>query len=61
MNNPGYTVTADCTGTSTYPDLNAHFDLFIALDGRMFTFLRTDPGFVASGFELRGTAKRVGD
>jgi len=56
-----YTVTADCTGTSTYPDLDEHFDLFIAPDGSMFTFISTDPGVVAAGFELRGTAKRVGN
>jgi hypothetical protein len=27
----------------------------------MFTWVYTDPGFVASGPELRVTAKRVGD
>jgi hypothetical protein len=27
----------------------------------MFTFVRTNPEFVSSGFELRGTAKRVGE
>jgi hypothetical protein len=56
-----YTVTADCTGTSTYPDLDEHFDLFIAPDGSLFTFISTDPGVVVARFELRGTAKRVGD
>jgi hypothetical protein len=56
-----YTVKADCTGTVTYPDLQEHFDLFIAPDGSMFTFIATDPGVVAAGFELQGTAKRVGD
>jgi len=53
-----YTVKADCTGTLTFPD-GAQADLFIAPDGSMFTFVETDPGFVAAGFELRGTAKRV--
>jgi len=56
-----YTVNADCTGTVTYPDLKEHFDQFIAPDGSMFTFVSTDPGVVASGFALRGTAKRVSD
>ena len=56
-----YTVSADCTGSSTYPDLHAHFDQFIAPDGSMFTFIQTDPGSVSAGFEHRGTAKRVGD
>jgi len=27
----------------------------------MFTFVQTDPSTVTSGFELQGTAKRVGD
>jgi len=35
--------------------------MFVAPDGSMFTFVETDPGVVFSGFELRGTAKRVGD
>jgi hypothetical protein len=56
-----YTVKADCTGTVTYPDIGAHYDQFVAPDGSMFTFLETNPGFVGSGSEFRGTAKRVGD
>jgi hypothetical protein len=55
-----YTVNEDCTGTSTYTD-GTHYDEFIAPDGSMFTFVQTDPGVVASAFELQGTAKRVGD
>jgi hypothetical protein len=52
-----YTVKADCTGT-TY----GAFDLFIAPDGSMFTFVQIKPkSNVTSGFELQGTAKRVGD
>jgi len=54
-----YTVKADCTGTSTYD--GSHYDLFITPDGSMFTWVQTDPGSMLSGFELRGTAKRVGD
>ena len=50
-----YTVKADCTGTI------GSQDLFIAPDGSMFTFVQTDPSTVTSGFELQGTAKRVGD
>ena len=52
-----YTVKADCTGTA-YGEL----DLFIAPDGSKFTFVQIKPkSSVTSGFELQGTAKRVGD
>jgi hypothetical protein len=55
-----YTVKADCTGTVTSgPDAQ---DVFIAPDGSMFTFVQTKPPeTVTSGFELQGTANRVGD
>jgi hypothetical protein len=58
---PGtYTVKADCTGTVTYGPTEA-LDLFIAPDGSMFTFVQIKPSdAVTSGFELQGTAKRVG-
>jgi hypothetical protein len=55
-----YTVNRDCTSTVTYPDTGEHFDMFVAPDGSMFTWIQTDSGVVASAFELRGTAKRVG-
>ena len=52
-----YTVKADCTGTAY-----GVVDLFIAPDGSMFTFVQIKPkSNVTSGFELQGTAKRVGD
>ena len=52
-----YTVKADCTGTA-----GGAFDLFIAPDGSMFTFVQIKPkSNVTPGFELQGTAKRVGD
>src|SRR5215216_4998303 len=52
-----YTVKADCTGTA-----GGEFDLFIAPDGSMFTFVQIKPkSSVTSGFELRETAERVGD
>jgi hypothetical protein len=55
-----YSVKADCTGTATLDGNEVtHYDLFIAPDGSMLTFVQTDPGAVASGFALRGTAKRV--
>jgi hypothetical protein len=54
-----YEVKADCTGTTTTDGTES--DLFIAPDGSMFTWVYADPGVVASGSELRGTAKRVGD
>ena len=59
-----YTVKANCTGTVTFRGVGGattHGDIFIAPDGSMFTFVRTNPEFVSSGFELRGTAKRVGE
>ena len=56
-----YTVKADCTGTLTSAD-GSQSDLFIAPDGSMFTFVQIKPkSSVTSGFELQGTAKRVGD
>jgi hypothetical protein len=58
---PGtYTVKADCTGTVTYGPKEA-LDLYIAPNGSMFTFVQIKPSdAVTSGFELQGTAKRVG-
>ena len=57
-----YTVKADCTGTVTFAGPDApRLDLFIAPDGSKFTQVGTSPSeVVASGFELRATAKRVG-
>jgi hypothetical protein len=56
-----YTINADCTGTVTFAD-GSQIDLFIAPDGSMFTFVQTKPSeLVGSGFQPRGTAKRVGD
>jgi hypothetical protein len=54
-----YNVKADCTGTGTAA--GTQFDMFIAPDGSKFTFVIIKPkAFVASGFEERATAKRVG-
>ena len=56
-----YTVKANCTGTLTFAD-GSKIDLFIAPDGSMFTFVQTRPSEqVGSGFQPRGTAKRVGE
>ena len=49
-----YTVNADCTGTVT-TEGGTHYDLFIAPDGSMFTFVQTDSENVTSG-----TAQRIG-
>jgi hypothetical protein len=55
-----YTVKGDCTGTLNFAD-GSQIDLFIAPDGSMFTFVQTKPSeLVGSGFQPRGTAKRVG-
>jgi hypothetical protein len=59
-NSGTYTVKADCTGTATYGG-GVKIDLFIAPDGSMYTWVQVKPkSDVTSGFELRGTAKRVG-
>lgn len=55
-----YIVNSDCTGTGRYTD-GTHYDLFIAPDGSMFTFVLTNPGFVVAGFELQRTAKWVSE
>jgi hypothetical protein len=58
---PGtYTVKANCTGTLTFTN-GTRYDIFIAPDGSMFTFVHTNPELVSAGFEQRGTAKRVGE
>ena len=58
---PGtYTVKANCTGTLTFTN-GTRYDIFIAPDGSMFTFVHTNPELVSSGFEQRGTAKLVGE
>jgi hypothetical protein len=53
-------VKGNCTGTFTFTN-GTRYDMFIAPDGSMFTFVRTNPAFVTSGFEQRGSAKRVGE
>ena len=55
-----YTVNDDCTGTARYSD-GTRYDQFVAPDGSAFVFIQTDPGSVATGFELRATARRVSD
>jgi hypothetical protein len=55
-----YSVKADCTGTLTFTN-GTRYDIFIAPDGSKFAFVRTNPEFVSSGFEQRGSAKRVGE
>jgi hypothetical protein len=57
-----YTVKANCTGTVTFTDGAAtQGDVFVAPDGSMFAFVRTDPEDVAAGIDPRVTAKRVGE
>src|SRR5215212_8427806 len=58
---PGtYTLKANCTGTLTFRD-GTRYDIFIAPDGSMFTFVHTNPELVSASFEQRGSAKRVGE
>jgi len=55
-----YSVKADCTGTYTFGPTEV-LDMFIAPDGSKFTFVFVKPkSNVASLFEVRATAKRVG-
>ncbi len=56
-----YTVKANCTGTVTFTGGGAatQGDVFVAPDGSMFTFVRTNPEGVAAGIDPRVTAKRV--
>jgi hypothetical protein len=57
-----YSVKANCTGTVTFTDGAAtQGDVFIAPDGSMFAFVRTNPEDVAAGIDPRVTAKRVGE
>ena len=58
-----YTVKANCTGTVTFGGGGGatQGDIFIAPDGSMFAFVRTDPEDVAAGFDPQVTAKRVGE
>ena len=57
-----YTVKANCTGTVTFKDGAAtQGDVFVAPDGSMFAFVRTNPEDVAAGIDPRVTAKRVGE
>ena len=58
-----YSVKANCTGTVTFRGGGSatQGDVFIAPDGSKFAFVRTDPEFVAAGFDPQVTAKRVGE
>jgi hypothetical protein len=58
-----YSVKANCTGTVTFRDGGAatQGDVFIAPDGSMFTFVRTNPEFVSAGIDPQVSAKRVGE
>jgi hypothetical protein len=50
-----YTVNADCTSTlTTTEELGTfHYDQFLGPKGDEFSWVATDPGTVASGFERR--------
>jgi hypothetical protein len=50
-----YTVNADCTGTlTTTEELGTfHYDQFVGPKGDEFSWVATDPGIVAAGFERR--------
>jgi hypothetical protein len=50
-----YTVNADCTGTLTTTEEigTFHYDQFVGPTGDEFSWVATDPGIVAAGFERR--------
>ncbi len=50
-----YEVNADCTGTVHYTD-GSKYDMYIAPDGSMFTFVQTNHRYAVTG-----TATRVGE
>jgi uncharacterized membrane protein len=52
-----YTLNRNCTGTETVTDSTGavrHYDFATVPSGSRFTFIRTDPGVVGSGFGDRG-------
>ena len=50
-----YTVNGDCTGTLTTTEEigTFHYDQFVGPKGDEFSWVATDPGIVAAGFERR--------
>ena len=50
-----YTVNGDCTGTLTTTEETGtfHYDQFVRPKGDEFSWVATDPGVVASGFQRR--------
>jgi hypothetical protein len=58
-----YTVSPNCivTETDNAAGVTFHFDEFTTPDGRLLTFVQTDPGIVTSGVETRETSQRVGN
>jgi hypothetical protein len=50
-----YTVNRDCTGTLTITEElgTFHYDQFVGPKGDEFSWVATDPGIVATGFERR--------
>jgi hypothetical protein len=58
-----YTVNADCTGHSIYPDFDSECDLFIDPDGHRFAWVLTEPAESegVSGVEERVTRQRIGE
>jgi hypothetical protein len=54
-----YTLNRNCTGTETVTDSTGavrHYDFATVPSGGRFTFIRTDPGVVGSGFGDRGSS-----
>jgi hypothetical protein len=54
-----YTLSRDCFGTETVTDSTGavrHYDFSTVPSGIRFSFIRTDPGVVGSGFGERGSS-----
>jgi hypothetical protein len=47
-----YTVNPDCTASHAESD-GSHYDYVVAPDGKTVTWIKTDPGAVVSGTEVR--------
>ena len=47
-----YTVSPDCTASHAESD-GSHYDYVVAPDGNTVTWIKTDPGTVVSGTEVR--------
>ena len=43
-----YTLNSDCTGTITFPAINANWEIVVTRDGREGAYIRVDEGTIAT-------------